>query len=218
MKIEIPFDPQLNGDVLEAKGEWGIILAHGEQSKIDDGILNALAKKLMKKDISTLRFNFPFRVNASKKIDNIGILDQAFVTTWNYAIKNYPNIRWAVGGHGIGGLTAVRAAGIMYDDSGIPPVVCLNYPMYPYNRPELVDTMALGALLGDGIFCQGDLSKRGTYDRLRNQIQMMARHAKIVKIKGANHLFEVKGKEISTVAYWIANDIARYLRELGYEK
>ncbi|OLS23645.1 MAG: hypothetical protein HeimC2_25490 [Candidatus Heimdallarchaeota archaeon LC_2] len=206
----------MEGEVVKANGEWGVILAPAEKLKMNEGILPHLSKKLREKDISSLRFNFPFQMKKQNKADSPQILDLAYLEVWNYAISKFPDKKWCVGGIGIGGLTALRVASISYADFGIPPTICISYPMYPPNRPELVDTSALTALMGDGLFCQGSKSNRGTDDRLKNQTTMMARHAKVSRIGGANHLMEVEGKPANTVAFWIATDIGKFLRDLRY--
>ena len=43
---------------------------------------------------------------------------------------------------------------------------------------------------------------------------MMANHVEVKMIKGANHNLEVPGKKQDTVAFWIANDIERFLLHL----
>ncbi|MFV2016498.1 MAG: alpha/beta family hydrolase [Candidatus Heimdallarchaeota archaeon] len=216
LKIKIPFETELDGDYTEARGDWGVILAPADKLTMDEGILPQLSKKLRSKDISTVRFNFPFQMNKTNRIDTKQILDEAYQAVWKFVSVKYPDKKWCVGGLGIGGLTALRVSTISYADFGIPPVICLSYPMYPANKPELVDTSALSALMGDGLFCQGNKSNRGTYDRLKNQANMMARHARISLIRGANHYMEVDKKEPHTVAYWIAADIGRFLNELNY--
>ncbi len=212
--ITIPYNPDLIAIENIISGDNGIIIGHGERSRIEEGILNSLSKKLYSRKISTVLFNFPFRMLNKKKVDNIETLDQAFLKVWNYVKEKFPDKRWSVSGHGIGVESAIRMSGLIFSDEGIPPVIGLSYPMYPLNRPELVNTNTLGALMGDALFCQGDQSKRGTYDRLRNQIQMMAGHAHVKKIKGANHNLEVLGKPIETVAHWISNDIEKFLKNV----
>lgn len=216
MKINIPFETELEGDYTEARGEWGIILGPADKITMNEGILPHLSKKLRAKDISSVRFNFPFQMKGENQMDSNQVLDEAYVSVWNYVSAQYPETKWCVGGLGVGGLTALRVSSITYADFGIPPVICMSYPMYPPHKPEYVDTSALSALLGDGVFCQGDKSNRGTFDRLKNQANMMSRHAKINLIRGANHYMEVDKKDPSTVAYWIAADIGRFLKDLNY--
>ncbi len=91
-------------------------------------------------------------------------------------------------------------------------VIALNYPLYPPNRPENVDAASLGAIMGDALFVQASDSNQGTYDRMRNQLMMMVPHADIAKIRGANQDFVVKEKSFDRVAFWISNDIERFIK------
>lgn len=211
MKISIPFTHPIEADYTEARGTWGVILAH--EPNTNDGILKALAKKLREKDIASIRFSITLPTGNR---DNSKNFDNAFVEVWNYAQTNYSNLRWAIGGHSEGAVAAIRISTLVFTDEGSPPIISLGYPMYPPNKPEKVDTMALGALIGDALFCQGTEDNRGTYNRLRNVIGMMASHSKLGRIGGANHEFEVGGKPLTTVAYWISNDINSFLRELSF--
>ena len=139
-------------------------------------------------------------------IVNVFIISSAFA--------QYPEIRWALGGHEVGAESAVRIASILDDGTNVPAIIGLGYPLFPLNRPELADPRSLAAILGEAIFCQGSSSKRGDYQRLVNSIQMMANHVEVKMIKEGNHNLEVPNKKQDTVAFWIANDIERFLLHL----
>ena len=109
---------------------------------------------------------------------------------------------------------AVRIAPVLTSDDGIPPIIGLSYPLYPMHQPELGDPRIFGAILGEALFCQGDKSNRGDYKRLDNSMIMMANHVKVRKIRGADHNLKVSGQSSDKVAYWIANDIENFFREL----
>ncbi len=211
--ITIPYSPELHGITRIKNGKWGIVLGHGEYTDIDKGVLASVSKKLAEKNISTVRFNFPFRMSKIKYKDPAS-LDQAFIHVYNWIVQQYPDIRWAMGGHGIAAESSVRIASILDDGSNVPAIVGLSYPLFPLNRPELADPRSFAAILGEGIFCQGSNSKRGDYQRMENSIQMMANHVQVKLIKGANHNLEVPDKKQDTVAFWIANDIEKFLLHL----
>lgn len=213
-KMIIPYDPNLNSIIGIGSHKYGLVIAHGERSFIDEGIINSLAKKLAEKQISSLRFNFPFRENQTKA-DSDEILDKAYIHVWNWVNEKYPNIKWVLAGHDIGAVSAIRISILASEIGEIPAIICLGYPMYPVNRPELVDTRSFGAIMGDALFIQGDKDTRGSYDRLANQIQMMATHCITNKIKGANHDFQVEGKNFDRVAFWISNDIENFLKNIS---
>lgn len=213
--VEIPFTPSLSGRVIEESGKWGVIIAHGVKSTIEEGLIPSLMKKLAEKNISSLSFNFPFRESGSNSIDDIQKLDQAYEAAWNFAITEYSSKKWVLCGHDIGAEVAIRTSGlVMTDDGQIPPVISISYPLYPPNRPEQVQMGSIGAVMGEVLFIQPDKSNQGSFDRLRNQLQMMVPHADMSKIRNANHEMVVEGKTPSRVAFWITNDIQRFLNNL----
>jgi predicted alpha/beta-hydrolase family hydrolase len=212
-QISIPFDPPLDATVNIRSGKYGLILAHGKTDDISDGILPSLQKKLAEKNISSISFRFPFRQKGLRQIDDVPTLDGSYLAVWEYVSQNYEQVTWLVGGIDIGAETAIRATSlIMTDDGSVPVVIALNYPLYPPNRPETIDAASLGAIMGDALFVQGSESNQGSYDRMRNQLMMMVPHADIVKIRGANHEFVVKEKSFDRVAFWISNDIERFIK------
>jgi len=214
-EVNIPFNPQLEAIVNIESGPYGLILAHGSRGGMKTGILPSLSKKLAEKHISCLRFNFPFKTSKSRQIDDVGTLDNAFLSVWQFAVDSYPAITWLAGGIDIGAETAIRSTGLMMTDDGvIPAVIALNYPLYPPNRPEQVDASSLGAIMGDAIFIQGSESNQGSFDRLRNSLRMFAPHADMAKIRGANHDFKVPEKDSDRVAYWISNDIEKFINRI----
>ena len=216
--ITIPFQPDLVSIINKQNGKHGLILAHGLKDDMNTGIIPSLAKKLAEKNISSLRFNFPFRINGKKYADDVGTLDNAYLAVWHYATEKYPDINWLVSGIDIGAETAIRASSLMMTpDGSIPTIISLNYPLYPPNKPEQVDASSLGAIMGDALFIQGDESNQGSFDRLRNSIHMISPHAELSKIRGANHEFKVKDKTFDRVAFWISNDIEKFIKNAyGY--
>ncbi|MCY3414276.1 MAG: hypothetical protein INQ03_21705 [Candidatus Heimdallarchaeota archaeon] len=199
---------------LKKTGKYGVIIAHGEWSKMDSGFLAMLATKLAEKEISSIRFSFPFRVLGKKYDKDQHSLDEAFITVYRQMIRTYPDIQWVILGHGIGAASCVRIAPIVDEFGDLPPIICLNYPLYPPNRPEKVDMRALGAIMGEALFCQGTESNRGDATRMRNAVRMMAEHVHVTSIKGANYELEVKGKDENKVAYWVSNDIQKFIEEV----
>ncbi|MDH5403076.1 MAG: hypothetical protein OEY49_11340 [Candidatus Heimdallarchaeota archaeon] len=214
METVIPYKPDITTITNIVEGKWGVIFAHGEKSRIEEGFFPILANKLNQKNISVIRFTFPFTKDKSIKVDDIQSLDQAFLKVWEWTSKNFPDKKWCVGGHDIGGETSIRISSITGDFEELPPVICINYPMYPHNKPELFRQGSIGALMGDGLFCQSENSSKGTYDRLKNQLAMMANHAIITKIVQSDHEFNKMKHPINKVMYWIAKDIEKFLTNI----
>lgn len=213
VKATLEYSPELPLEIDMVDGDWAIIIGHGERTYAEKGILLALSKKLNKKNYSTIRFSFPFRVKG-ERAKSTSSLDEAFTAVFRYATSNYPEKRWVLCGHGIAAASALRIAPVASEYGELPPIIALNYPLYPPNRPDKVDMRALGAIIGEALFLQGTESNRGDTTRIRNSVRMMAEHVHIGSIGGANYKFEVKDKSEDTVAYWMANDIEKFLNDI----
>ncbi len=214
-KGSIDFDPAIPTLEIHKSSRIGIIIAHGERTNFDEGIIASLAKKLAEKNITSVRFPFPFKIKGERYNKDTQPLDESFVAVFRSLSSQYPDTEWLLCGHDIGAESAVRIAPMASEDGELPHIICLNYPLYPPNRPERVNMSPLAAIIGEALVCQGTESNRGEYKRMRNSLQMMAAHVQIRPIKGANHLLEVEGKTSDRVAFWISNDIERFIADLG---
>lgn len=147
--------------------------------------------------------------------DRPNVQEEVFLKVWEW-VHSHPNLKdkkWALGGHDIGAKAAIRSASMIAMHEEIPPVVALSFPLYPPNRPEKLKVDELQAIIGPVLFCQGDKGNQGTYDRLGNQLAMMANFAELKLIKGADHNFNVKDREPHIVSKWISNDINNFLSQ-----
>ncbi|RMG26963.1 MAG: hypothetical protein D6732_20800 [Methanobacteriota archaeon] len=212
-EVQIEKDPQINGRLYLADGRLGLILTHGERTDIDEPIFHNIAKDLQKKKVTTLLFRMPFKVKKKRIPDKPSVQEEVFLKVWQWvhSQSELADKKWAIGGHDIGAKAAIRSASMIAMQEEIPPVVALSFPLYPPNRPEKLQMDELQAIIGPVLFCQGDKGNQGTYDRLANQLAMMASFAELKLIKGADHNFNVQGREPHIVSKWISNDIANFL-------
>ncbi len=212
--IQIPFSPPLEGTIYPASGELGLIFTHGERSDIDAPIFNELAKDLSKRGVTVLLFRMPFKSKKKRIPDPPTIQEEAFMAVWDWVHtqSDLKSKKWSFGGHDIGAKAAIRTAMIVgMSHSHIPPVVSISFPLYPPNRPEKLSTDELNAVMGAVLFCQGDRSNQGTYDRLVNQLATIANFSETKLIKGADHDMNVEGRPPHIVAKWLSNDIVSFL-------
>jgi len=200
----------MEGKVYPSNGSRALLFTHGEKTDIEDKLFHFIAKDLQKNGVTVAYFRFPFRVRKKRISDPNHILDEAFQAAWRWiqSDSELAKKHWAIGGHGIGASTAMRASGLLGE---IPPIVAISYPMFPANRPEYLEVSELYAIMGPIFFITGDSGNRGTHERLLTQINMMATFAEAKQIRGADHNMEVKGRSPGKIASWMANDINKFL-------
>lgn len=139
-----------------------LLLAHGAGAGMDSPFMEQLAEALARRDIRTLRFDFPYmaraRAEGRRRPPNPApvLLEhwRAMVVTWR-AAESGP--LW-LAGKSMGG----RMASLLADDLGATGLVCLGYPFHPAGKPERLRTEHLATLATPTLIVQGERDALGT--------------------------------------------------------
>lgn len=139
-----------------------LLLAHGAGAGMDSPFMEQLAEALARRDIRTLRFDFPYmaraRAEGRRRPPNPApvLLEhwRAMVATWR-AAESGP--LW-LAGKSMGG----RMASLLADDLGAAGLVCLGYPFHPAGKPERLRTEHLATLATPTLIVQGERDALGT--------------------------------------------------------
>jgi len=139
-----------------------LLLAHGAGAGMDSPFMEQLAEALARRDIRTLRFDFPYmaraRAEGRRRPPNPApvLLEhwRAMVATWR-AVESGP--LW-LAGKSMGG----RMASLLADDLGATGLVCLGYPFHPAGKPERLRTEHLATLATPTLIVQGERDALGT--------------------------------------------------------
>ena len=139
-----------------------LLLAHGAGAGMDSPFMEQLAEALARRDIRTLRFDFPYmaraRAEGRRRPPNPApvLLDhwRAMVATWR-AAESGP--LW-LAGKSMGG----RMASLLADELGATGLVCLGYPFHPAGKPERLRTEHLATLATPTLIVQGERDALGT--------------------------------------------------------
>lgn len=139
-----------------------LLLAHGAGAGMDSPFMEQLAEALARRDLRTLRFDFPYmaraRAEGRRRPPNPApvLLEhwRAMVATWR-AAESGP--LW-LAGKSMGG----RMASLLADDLGAAGLVCLGYPFHPAGKPERLRTEHLATLATPTLIVQGERDALGT--------------------------------------------------------
>ncbi len=139
-----------------------LLLAHGAGAGMDSPFMEQLAEALARRDIRTLRFDFPYmaraRAEGRRRPPNPApvLLEhwRAMVAIWR-AAESGP--LW-LAGKSMGG----RMASLLADDLGATGLVCLGYPFHPAGKPERLRTEHLATLATPTLIVQGERDPLGT--------------------------------------------------------
>lgn len=139
-----------------------LLLAHGAGAGMDSPFMEQLAEALARRDIRTLRFDFPYmaraRAEGRRRPPNPApvLLEhwRAMVAIWR-AAESGP--LW-LAGKSMGG----RMASLLADELGATGLVCLGYPFHPAGKPERLRTEHLATLATPTLIVQGERDALGT--------------------------------------------------------
>lgn len=139
-----------------------LLLAHGAGAGMNSSFMEQLAEALARRDIRTLRFDFPYmaraRAEGRRRPPNPApvLLEhwRAMVATWR-AAESGP--LW-LAGKSMGG----RMASLLADELGATGLVCLGYPFHPAGKPERLRTEHLATLATPTLIVQGERDALGT--------------------------------------------------------
>lgn len=139
-----------------------LLLAHGAGAGMDSPFMEQLAEALARRDLRTLRFDFPYmaraRAEGRRRPPNPApvLLEhwRAMVATWR-AAESGP--LW-LAGKSMGG----RMASLLADDLGAAGLICLGYPFHPAGKPERLRTEHLATLATPTLIVQGERDALGT--------------------------------------------------------
>ena len=139
-----------------------LLLAHGAGAGMDSPFMEQLAEALARRDIRTLRFDFPYmaraRAEGRRRPPNPApvLLEhwRAMVATWR-AAESGP---LGLAGTSMGG----RMASLLADELGATGLVCLGYPFHPAGKPERLRTEHLATLATPTLIVPGERDALGT--------------------------------------------------------
>lgn len=143
-----------------------LLLAHGAGAGMDSPFLEQLAAELARREIRTLRFEFPYmaraRAEGRRRPPNPApVLLQHWrqvVTTWR-AEEAGP--LW-LAGKSMGG----RMASLLAEELGAAGLICLGYPFHPAGKPERLRTEHLATLATPTLIVQGERDALGNREEV----------------------------------------------------
>lgn len=143
-----------------------LLLAHGAGAGMDSPFLQQLAEELARREIRTLRFDFPYmaraRAEGRRRPPNPApvLLEhwREMVSIWRMA-ESGP--LW-LAGKSMGG----RMASLLADELGAAGLICLGYPFHPAGKPDRLRTEHLATLATPTLIVQGERDALGSREEV----------------------------------------------------
>ena len=169
------------------------ILAHGAGAGMNHPFMTGVAAELARRDIATLRYQFPYMERGAKRPDPPQLAQATVRAAVATALVLFPNHRLVAGGKSFGGrMTSQTQA----KDSlqGVCGLAFLGFPLHPAGRPSQDRAEHLFDVQIPMLFLQGTRDALASLDQLEPLCKKLGRRATVNLFAGADHSFHVPAR------------------------
>jgi predicted alpha/beta-hydrolase family hydrolase len=195
------------------------IMAHGAGAGMAHPFMAAMANGLAERGIATLRYQFPYMEQGSKRPDTPKLAQATVRAAVAEASRLVPELALFAGGKSFGGrmTSQAQAAAPL---SGVRGLVFLGFPLHPAGRPSDERGAHLLAVQIPMLFVQGTRDQLADLQLLQTLVGQLGARATLKLFQDADHSFHVPARtgrkdseimaEMSDVlADWIGKAIPR---------
>jgi predicted alpha/beta-hydrolase family hydrolase len=175
---------------LPAKPEACYVFAHGAGAGMDHAFMAAMAQGLAERNIATLRFNFPFMEQGSKRPDSPAVAQAAIRAAVAEASRRLPKVPLFAGGKSFGGrmTTQAQAAEPL---PGVRGIVLVGFPLHPSGKPSTERAAHLSDVKVPMLFLQGTRDALADLDLITQATASLGKSVTLHVVEAADHAFHV---------------------------
>ncbi len=197
-----------------AKPRACCVLAHGAGAGMTHPFMAMAANGLAERGIATLRFQFPYMEQRSKRPDSPKVAHAAVRAAVTEAARRLPDLPLFAGGKSFGGrmTSQTQAASPLM---GVRGLVFLGFPLHPPGQPSDERAKHLFDVQIPMLFLQGTRDDFAELPLLEPLCQRLGSRATLKLFADADHSFhvpartgrtdlEVRAELLDTIAQWVA--------------
>ncbi len=166
------------------------VFAHGAGAGMTHRFMEMVASGLCERGIATLRYQFPYMEQGSRRSDAPALAQVAVRGAVAEASRCCPDLPLFAGGKSFGGRMTSQAQAIapLPDVRGL---VFLGFPLHPLGKPSMDRARHLSSIDIPMLFVQGSRDKLAELRLLEPVVNGLAAPASLLVIEGADHSFHV---------------------------
>ena len=213
--------PENEYDVQLAKAaDRGVLLAHGAGSDRRGPALVAVADALERAGVTSMRFDYPYRVNGRKAPDRPAVLEAATRTAVEELAKrsSLPSDRLVLGGRSMGGRICSMVVGHADDPVPARGLLMLGYPLQPAGKPERRRDEHFPRLRCQVLFISGTRDALAPKDDLVRSARKIKGDVTFHWLETADHGFrplKSSGRSIDEVLVEVAETSVTWVKSLA---
>jgi len=218
--ITIRGDRQVSG-LLQAPSEARVcyVLAHGAGAGMAHPFMAAIANGLAERGIATLRYQFPYMEQGSKRPDDPKLAQDTVRAAVIEVSRLVPEFALFAGGKSFGGRMTSQAQAAT-PLSGVRGLVFLGFPLHPPGQPSDARGKHLRDVPIPMLFMQGTRDEFANLQLLQPLIEQLGGRATLRLVSDADHSFhvpartgrkdsEVRTEMLDALANWIEMVMSR---------
>lgn len=195
------------------------VFAHGAGAGMGHSFMAAIASGLAERGIATLRFQFPYMEQGSRRPDSPAVAHAAIRAAVREAAKRLPGVPLFAGGKSFGGRMTTQAQALE-PLAEVRGIALVGFPLHPTGKPSTSRADHLAGVEVPMLFLQGTRDALGDLDLIKQTTAKLGRRATLHIVDGADHSFhvparsgrndeQVRAELLDTMAGWMVRTAAR---------
>ena len=200
LRIALPSGASVSGLIdAPADARAVYVFAHGAGAGMSHAFMSTVAQGLARRGMATLRFQFPFMEQGSRRPDPPAAAHAAVRAAVLEASRRWPQLPLFAGGKSYGArmTSQAQAAQLL---PGVLGLVFLGFPLHPAGKPGTERAQHLAGVDLPLLFLQGTRDALAELTLVQKTVQRLGARATLHLQDGADHAFHVLARSGRTDA------------------
>ena len=218
LRITLPAGDSVSGLLATpADAESCYVFAHGAGAGMQHAFMAAMAEGLAARRVATLRYQFPFMEQGSKRPDTPKLAQAAVRAAVAEAARQLPGLPLFAGGKSFGARMTSQAQAAE-PLPGVRGLVFVGFPLHPAGKPAVDRAAHHGGVRWPMLFVQGTRDALADLALVQETTKAQGKRATLHTVEGADHAFHVlvrSGRTDAQVLDELCDSIKSWTERLG---